>query len=215
MLLLARTSLFALTTGTRALRTSSVPRMAKQVPRPNLGSASESEAAYTIDGGYALAPAEDGTGGWLAHRSELDVPGSGPGDDWIRRVFDDPDGDLASAALFSPGRLSHPPRILLLYGSLRESSFSRRLAHECARILELLGADVRVYNPRGLPVRDPELDSHPKVRPTFLALRTLALALTLDLTLTRRCKRSHPSPSPNPDPDPNANPKVQALPPQR
>ena len=165
MLLLARTSLFALTTGTRALRTSSVPRMTTQVPRPNLGSASESEAAYTIDGGYALAPAEDGTGGWLAHRSQLDVPGSGPGDDWIRRVFDDPDGDLASAALFSPGRLSHPPRILLLYGSLRESSFSRRLAHECARILELLGADVRVYNPRGLPVRDPELDSHPKVRP--------------------------------------------------
>ena len=44
MLLLARTSLFALTTGTRALRTSSVPRMTAQVPRPNLGSASESEA---------------------------------------------------------------------------------------------------------------------------------------------------------------------------
>ena len=45
MLLLARTSLFALTTGTRALRTSSVPRMTAQVPRPNLGSASESEAS--------------------------------------------------------------------------------------------------------------------------------------------------------------------------
>ena len=51
MLLLARTSLFALTTGTRALRTSPVPRMAAQVPRPNLGSSSESEAAYTINGG--------------------------------------------------------------------------------------------------------------------------------------------------------------------
>ena len=163
MLLLARTSLFALTTGTRALRTS-VPRMAVQVPRPNLGSSSESEAAYTLDGGYALAPGEDSTGGWLAHRSQLDVPGSGPGDDWVRRVFDDPDGDLASAANFSPGTLTHPPRILLLYGSLRETSFSRRLAHECARILELLGADVRVYDPRGLPVRDPELESHPKVQ---------------------------------------------------
>ena len=163
MLLLARTSLFALTTGTRALRTS-VPRMAVQVPRPNLGSSSESEAAYTLDGGYALAPGEDSTGGWLAHRSQLDLPGSGPGDDWIRRVFDDPDGDLASAATFSPGTLTHPPRILLLYGSLRETSFSRRLAHECARILELLGADVRVYDPRGLPVRDPELESHPKVQ---------------------------------------------------
>jgi len=138
--------------------------MAVQVPRPNLGSSSESEAAYTLDGGYALAPGEDSTGGWLAHRSQLDLPGSGPGDDWIRRVRDDPDGDLASAATFSPGTLTHPPRILLLYGSLRETSFSRRLAHECARILELLGADVRVYDPRGLPVRDPELESHPKVQ---------------------------------------------------
>ena len=163
MLLLARTSLFALTTGTRALR-ASVPRMAVQVPRSNLGSSSESEASYTLDGGYALQPGADSTGGWLAHRSQLDLPGSGPGDDWVRKVFDDPDGDLASAVTFSPGKLTHPPRILLLYGSLRESSFSRRLAHECARILELLGADVRVYDPRGLPVRDPDLESHAKVQ---------------------------------------------------
>lgn len=166
MLLLARTSLFALTTGTGARR-AAVTRMAVTTttsPRGNLGSSSEAEAAFTLDGGYGLQPGEDGTGGWLAHRSDLDTPGSGPGDDWVRRVFDDPDGDLASSVAFSPGVLTHPPRVLVLYGSLRGSSFSRKLAHECARVLELLGADVRVFDPRGLPVRDPELEGHPKVQ---------------------------------------------------
>jgi arsenical resistance protein ArsH len=51
----------------------------------------------------------------------------------------------------------------VLYGSLREESFSRKLAYEFARLLELLGCDVRVYNPRGLPVRDPTLEDHVKV----------------------------------------------------
>ena len=104
-------------------------------PRANLGSASTEYAAFTIDGGYALKPLADGTGGWLAHRSEVDVPGSGPGNDWLKQVFDDPEADLASSATFSPGSMTHAPRILILYGSLRETSFSRRLAHECARIL--------------------------------------------------------------------------------
>lgn len=59
----------------------------------------------------------------------------------------------------------HKPRILVLYGSLRSPrSFSHFLALECARILELLGADVRVYNPQGLPVRDPAIEDHPKVQ---------------------------------------------------
>ena len=61
-------------------------------------------------------------------------------------------------------RLPHKARVLVLYGSLRESSFSRKLAHECARLLELMGADVRVFNPQGLPVRDPALEDHPKVQ---------------------------------------------------
>lgn len=166
MLLLARTGLFALAPVTRAVRRAAVPRMAAttSLPRGNLGSSSEAEASYTLDGGYSLAPGEDFTGGWLAHRSAVDVPGSGPGDDWVRRVFEDVDGDLASAATFSPGAMTHAPRVLVLYGSLRGSSFSRRLAFECARVLELLGADVRVFDPRGLPVRDPELESDPKVQ---------------------------------------------------
>src|SRR5690554_426658 len=63
------------------------------------------------------------------------------------------------------------PRILVLYGSLREQSYSRFLAEEAARILESLGCEVRIYDPRGLPVRDPELDDHPKVK----ELRELSL----------------------------------------
>lgn len=57
-----------------------------------------------------------------------------------------------------------PPKILVLYGSLRERSYSRLLAEEAGRILEGLGCDVRFYNPEGLPVKAPGLDDHPKVQ---------------------------------------------------
>ena len=60
--------------------------------------------------------------------------------------------------------LDRKPRILVLYGSLRPSSFSRKLAYEFARLLEELGCDVRTYNPRGLPVRDLALEHEPKVQ---------------------------------------------------
>ena len=56
-----------------------------------------------------------------------------------------------------------PPRILMLYGSLRERSYSRLLTEEAARILEGLGCDVRIYDPRDLPVKAPGLEEHPKV----------------------------------------------------
>lgn len=88
----------------------------------------------------------------------------------VGQAFRDPEDklgtNLAEAAAFKvPGaRLTHPPRILVLYGSLRPTSFSRKLACECARLLELLGADVRLYCPMGLPVRDPALEEHPKVK---------------------------------------------------
>ncbi|MEQ8275801.1 MAG: arsenical resistance protein ArsH [Deltaproteobacteria bacterium] len=64
-----------------------------------------------------------------------------------------------------------PPRILMLYGSLRERSFSRLLAEEAGRILEGLGCEVRFYDPVGLPVKAPGLDDHPKVQ----ELRELSL----------------------------------------
>ncbi|RQZ16615.1 arsenical resistance protein ArsH [Burkholderia sp. Bp9031] len=58
---------------------------------------------------------------------------------------------------------THPPRFLLLYGSLRERSFSRLLVEEAERLLTAMGAEVRVFNPSGLPLPDDAPESHPKV----------------------------------------------------
>ncbi|CAA0080486.1 NADPH-dependent FMN reductase ArsH [Zhongshania aliphaticivorans] len=60
--------------------------------------------------------------------------------------------------------LDHAPRILLLYGSLRERSFSRLATEEAARILTFFGAETRTFNPSGLPLPDDADDSHPKVQ---------------------------------------------------
>ncbi|KAF0282104.1 arsenical resistance protein ArsH [Spiribacter roseus] len=57
-----------------------------------------------------------------------------------------------------------PPRILLLYGSLRERSFSRLCAEEGARVLRRLGAETRIFNPSGLPLPDDADADHPKVQ---------------------------------------------------
>ena len=56
-----------------------------------------------------------------------------------------------------------PPRILMLYGSLRERSYSRLLSEEAARILEGLGCEVRWFHPHDLPVKSPAHEAHPKV----------------------------------------------------
>lgn len=70
----------------------------------------------------------------------------------------------------TPGQLSgaaqsiHAPRFLLLYGSLRERSFSRLLTQEAARLLTAMGGDVRIFNPSGLPLPDDAPDTHPKVQ---------------------------------------------------
>ncbi len=58
----------------------------------------------------------------------------------------------------------HPPRILMLYGSLRQRSFSRLLTFEAARILERLGCEVRIFDPRELPLPDATGPDHPKVQ---------------------------------------------------
>ena len=58
----------------------------------------------------------------------------------------------------------HKPRILLLYGSLRERSFSRLVIEESARLLEEMGAETRIFDPRGLPDTDSEDADHPKVK---------------------------------------------------
>jgi arsenical resistance protein ArsH len=56
-----------------------------------------------------------------------------------------------------------PPRILVLYGSLRERSFSRFLALAAADVLRELGAEVVVFDPRGLPMPDAAEADDPKV----------------------------------------------------
>lgn len=58
----------------------------------------------------------------------------------------------------------HPPRILILYGSLREVSYSRKLALEAERILQHLGAETRVFHPNDLPMLDSVPASHPEVQ---------------------------------------------------
>ncbi|WP_424137723.1 arsenical resistance protein ArsH [Roseomonas chloroacetimidivorans] len=65
--------------------------------------------------------------------------------------------------LGTPGASTHPPRILLLYGSLRERSYSRFLTLEAERILRRFGAETRVFDPRDLPIVDSVPAEHPKV----------------------------------------------------
>ena len=76
----------------------------------------------------------------------------------------DPDAfETPAAANLLPHPPTHPPRILLLYGSLRERSFSRFQAQEAARLLEAFGAETRIFNPSGLPLPDDAPADHPKV----------------------------------------------------
>jgi len=74
-------------------------------------------------------------------------------------------------ALVGPSEPDHAPRILLLYGSVRETSYSRAAAEEGARVLRALGCDTKTFNPSGLPLPDDAPIDHPKVA----ELRTLAL----------------------------------------
>jgi arsenic resistance protein ArsH len=66
-------------------------------------------------------------------------------------------------ALKSDDDPGHKPRILLLYGSLRPESYSRKAAQEAARILRLLGCETRLFDPTGLPLPDGADADHPKV----------------------------------------------------
>ncbi|MEL6258701.1 MAG: arsenical resistance protein ArsH, partial [Pseudomonadota bacterium] len=56
-----------------------------------------------------------------------------------------------------------PPRILLLYGSLRERSFSRLMTQEAERVLRRYGCETRIFDPTGLPLADGAEEDHPKV----------------------------------------------------
>jgi len=59
----------------------------------------------------------------------------------------------------------HPPRILLLYGSLRERSYSRLVVEEAARLVRFFGAEPRIFDPSDLPLPDQfKGDDHPAVQ---------------------------------------------------
>ena len=72
--------------------------------------------------------------------------------------------DRPTVAKLAPTRLfTHPPRFLLLYGSLRQRSYSRLLTEEAGRLLRSFGAETRIFDPRGLPQPDDAPADHPKV----------------------------------------------------
>jgi arsenic resistance protein ArsH len=75
-------------------------------------------------------------------------------------LFDPPTG----ASFASAGTSTHAPRFLLLYGSLRERSYSKLLTFEAARLLIAMGGEVRVFDPAGLPLPDAAPETHPKVQ---------------------------------------------------
>jgi arsenical resistance protein ArsH len=80
--------------------------------------------------------------------------------------------DTPDLGKLEPRQVStHPPRILLLYGSLRERSYSRFLTLEAERLLRHFGAETRVFDPHGLPLPDAAASDHPKVQ----ELRELSL----------------------------------------
>jgi arsenic resistance protein ArsH len=79
--------------------------------------------------------------------------------------------EIDQSALFNVPVAAHKPRILMVYGSLRERSYSRLATEEAARILTWLGAEVRIFNPAGLPLPDSAPADHPKVK----ELRELSL----------------------------------------
>ncbi|VXB62974.1 arsenical resistance protein ArsH [Pseudomonas sp. 8O] len=81
-----------------------------------------------------------------------------------------PNADLQLLDLLTVDKLTvesastHAPRILLLYGSTREKSFSRLMTEEAARLLQHFGAETRIFDPRGLPLPDDAPENHPKVQ---------------------------------------------------
>ena len=74
-------------------------------------------------------------------------------------AFERPDPARLAAAM-----PTHPPRILLLYGSLRQRSYSRFVTLEAERLLRHFDCETRIYDPSGLPLPDDADSSHPKVQ---------------------------------------------------
>ncbi|MDR5883911.1 arsenical resistance protein ArsH [Caballeronia sp. LZ032] len=79
--------------------------------------------------------------------------------------------DIPDSEKLQPLSIStHAPRILLLYGSLRPTSYSRFLTLEAERLLQTFGAETRVFDPHDLPM----VDSVPADHPNVVELRKLS-----------------------------------------
>jgi len=142
------------------------------------GSDKESFDSLNHPGYSTESNSENYTGGWYAHRKVWNINsnsnqqqsssdsnsnvdsnnGNSIVNCWVKEIIKD-----VTKLDYKSMDIGRPPKILVLYGSLRPESFSKKCAYEFARIYDLLGCDVRVYNPRGLPVRDPALENEPKV----------------------------------------------------
>jgi len=146
------------------IRTTSTHIMSQQHDDITVWNGEDKETFHSLEHpGYAtLSDPETHLGGWLAHRraAALEAAPDAPPPDWIQEEI----AGRITQYDYPQMPIGRAPKILVLYGSLRETSFSRYLAYEFARLLELVGCDVRVYNPRGLPVRDPALEHVPKVQ---------------------------------------------------
>ncbi len=66
--------------------------------------------------------------------------------------------------LLNTNQSTHAPKILLMYGSLRERSFSRLATEEAARILQYFGAETKIFNPKDLPQPDTVDADHEKIK---------------------------------------------------
>jgi len=86
-----------------------------------------------------------------------------PPDDSVPQLQPELFSRTDAAQLRGAGGWTHAPRFLLLYGSLRERSYSRLLTFEAARLLQALGGEVRIFDPAGLPLPDSVPETHPKV----------------------------------------------------
>jgi arsenic resistance protein ArsH len=83
----------------------------------------------------------------------------------VGELFQHPDIEKLSVT-----KVTHAPKFLLLYGSLRERSYSHLLTLEAARLLTAMGGEVKIFDPTELPLVDSVPDSHPQVQ----ELRSLA-----------------------------------------
>jgi len=79
------------------------------------------------------------------------------------QIVEDYFRSINHSQLLCGDKSDHPPRILLLYGSLRARSYSQLMTMEAARVLQRLGANIRVFDSHDLPLPDSEEATHPKV----------------------------------------------------